>query len=512
MGATGAFCARRAGRISLCPAPPVARYFEHNEYNEPTNRRTPMTLSDSVRRTIRRYGLFSRDARVLVALSGGGDSVALLVVLREIALADGFRVAGAAHLNHQLRGADADADEDFCRRLCGELGVPLYVERVDVATHARGGRMSLEQAAHDERHRFFERAARATGAGSVAVAHTKNDQAETFLLRLLRGSGPRGLSAMHPRSGLVVRPLIATTRLEVNAFLTERGMAFCTDATNADPEIPRNRVRHELIPFLEARFSPRIVDTLDREAAIAREDAAFLDAEATAAAGALIRRTAAGVELPIKAALAHPPAIARRVFRLAQQLASGGRFVGFDAVEAILQYAVSNSTGSLDLPGHRVNRRRDTLVLTRTAGRPAPDVPAAFAYSLGVPGRVEVPEARCTISADISSVADGIAPTLLAPLRARGDQVVLEGGRVRGPLWVRNRRPGDRLRPLGFHGRKKLQDVFVDQKTARQDRDAVPVIVDSAGQIVWVAGHAVAEDFRVTDRTKAVVILKRLPI
>ena len=471
-----------------------------------------MNLSDSVRRTIRRYGLLTRDARVLVALSGGSDSVALLVLLREIAAADGFAVAGAVHMNHQLRGADADADEEFCRRLCRELEVPLQVERVDVARRARESHMSLEQAAHDERHRFYERCAMASGASSVAVAHTKNDQAETFLLRLLRGSGPRGLSGMHPRSGIVVRPLIATTRQEVEAFLTGRGLQFCTDVTNADQDIPRNRIRHELIPFLQRRFSPRIVDTLDREAAIAREDAEHLDAEAAEAAAALIRRTARGVELPVRATLACPPAIARRVLRQAQQLASGGRFMGFDAVEAIVRYAVSKSTGSLDLPGHRVNRLGDTLVLTRSSGRRAPEVPVEFAYPLVVPGRIEVPEARCTISADITSVTDGVPDALLAPLSAKGDQAVVEGSRVSAPLWVRSRRPGDRFRPLGLSGRKKLQDVFVDQKTARQDRNTVPVIVDSNGQIVWVVGHAVAEEFRVTDRTKAVVTLKRLPI
>ena len=471
-----------------------------------------MNLIDSVRHTIRRYGLLSREMRVVVALSGGGDSVALLLVLRDIAKADGFVLSGAAHLNHQLRGADADADEAFCRRLCGELAVPLEVERVDVAALARESRVSVEQAAHDARHRFFERAAARVGASRVAVAHTKNDQAETFLLRLMRGSGPRGLSGMHPRSGLVVRPLIGTTRDEVRAFLDATKIAFRTDATNDDRAIPRNRVRHELIPFLETRFSPRIVETLDREAAIAREDAEYLDAAAAAAAEVLMSRTATGVELATEGLLAQPPAIARRVIRLAQEMASGGRFVGFEAVEALLQFAVSKSAGTLDLPCHRANRRGATLVLMKSAGRRAREVPVEFAYPLGVPGIVEVPEARCAISADISNVTDGEAAARFTRLRGRGDEVVLEASRMTGPLSVRSRRPGDRFRPLGLGGRKTLQDLFVDEKIARAERHAIPVIVDSAGEIVWVAGHALAEEFKVTDRTRAVVILKRIPI
>ena len=471
-----------------------------------------MNLHEAVRHTIRRYGLLPQGTRVSVALSGGGDSVALLLLLSEMAEAEGFHVGGAAHLNHQLRGTDSDADEEFCRGFCAGLGVPLHVERIDVAALARASRVSVEQAAHDARYQFFTRAADRTGASVVAVAHTKSDQAETFLLRLLRGSGPRGLSAMHPRSGLVVRPLIGTTRDEVRAFLDARQAAFQTDSTNDDCAIPRNRVRHELLPFLETRFSPGIVEVLDREAAIAREDAEYLDAQALAAAERMISRTPAGVELSADAILAQPPAIARRVIRLAQQVASGGRFAGFDAVEAIMRFAVSKSSGPLDLPGHRVNRRGETLVLVKSVGRPGFDVPVEFAYPLEVPGLVEVPEAGCRISADIGNVTEGQAATHPGVEQGRSDQAVLEAGRLTGPLVVRNRRPGDRFTPLGLGGRKKLQDLFVDAKVPRNERDTVPVIVDSAGEIMWVAGHAVAEDFRVTDRTRAVVILKRLPI
>jgi hypothetical protein len=163
---------------------------------------------------------------------------------------------------------------------------------------------------------------------------------------------------------------------------------------NDDPAIPRNRVRHELVPFLQARFSPGVVDALAREAAIAREDAEYLDAVARAEAERLIVRTEAGVRLSADAVLAQPPAIARRVIRLAEQSAAGGRFIGFDAVESLLLFAVSNSTGPLDLPGFRVNRLGDALVLTKSAGRPGPEEPLEFAYLLGE-GQCWSPEAAC---------------------------------------------------------------------------------------------------------------------
>ena len=465
-------------------------------------------------------------SRVLVALSGGPDSVGLLRVLLDLAQDEPFHVAGAAHLNHQLRGAESDQDEAFCRRVAAGLSIPMDVERVDVARAARGLSLSVEHAAHDARHAFFERAAVRLNASVVAVAHTRDDQAETFLLRLLRGAGPRGLGGMHPRSGLVVRPFLETSRADVRSFLAGRGVEYREDASNHDLGIPRNRIRHELIPFLEERFSAGVVGVLDREAAIARDDAEFLDERASDVGKRIVVRTPEGIELSIRALLEEPPAIARRVIRQAQQLASGGKFVGFEATEAVLILAVSNSTGPLDLPGHRVNRVGETLVLTHRVGRGAglprrstdlsrrstAGAEAGFSYQLGVPGQVSVPEAACAITAEAGSVPPGESAGVRWPLASRGNQVVVEGGGLAGPLVVRNRRPGDIFRPLGLQGRKKLQDFFVDAKVRRAERDRIPLVVDSKGQIVWVAGLSVSEEFRVTDRTKAVVILKLVPV
>lgn len=472
-----------------------------------------MGITDSVRRTIRTHGLLPAGSRVAVALSGGADSVALLFALREIAAAERFQVAGAVHLNHQLRGADADADAEFCRDLAARLQVPIEIEQVDVAQLAREMGASVEHAAHIARHAFFDRAAARLGATAVAVAHTKDDQAETFLLRLLRGAGPRGLSGIHPRAGIVVRPLIETSRADARDFLRAANITFREDATNADLSIPRNSIRHTLLPLLDVVFAPGIVDILDREAAIAREDADYLEGAAEAAAARLISQTTRGVELDAQAVMAEPPAIARRVIRLAQQMAAGpDRFIGFDAGETVRRFVVSKSTGQLDLPGHRVNRRGGSLVLTGSRGREKPAPAADFMYQLAVPGQIAVPEAACAISADTSAVPAGRSAREVWHLVGRSDEAVIEARRLAGPLAVRNRRPGDTFRPLGLHGRKTLQDFFVDAKIDRFEREKTPVIVDSAGQIVWVAGLAVAEDFRVTEATTDVVILKRLPI
>jgi tRNA(Ile)-lysidine synthase len=475
-------------------------------------------MHPEVRQTIRRYDLLPAGTRVAVALSGGPDSVALLHVLLDLAPDMGFILAGVAHLNHMLRGADADADEAFCRELAASLDIPLVAERVDVAALARASRRSLERAAHDARLAFFARAARRLDAAAVAVAHTRDDQAETYMLRLLRGAGPRGLGGMHPRSHFIVRPFLNTSRSDVHEFIAERGLVFRRDASNEDLGIRRNRVRHELMPFLASRFTPNIVGVLDRNAAIAREDDDYIERAADQAAARILTRMSGRIELSVPALLAEPPAIGRRVLRNAQQEVARERFVGFEAVDAVLALVVSNQTGPLDLPGHRVNRLGETLVLNERAERRQSGPALAtlgrtsgFLYELGVPGRVSVPEAGCVILAAAESVSTDERLAGRLPLKSRSDMVALDGVALGARLVVRSWREGDRFRPLGLGGRKKLQDLFVDEKIARFERDKVPLIVDSKGRIAWVAGLSVAEEFKVTDRTTAVVILKREP-
>jgi tRNA(Ile)-lysidine synthase len=470
-----------------------------------------LPLAERVRRTIRRYDLIPAGTRVLVALSGGPDSVALLTLLQLLSARDGYEVVGAAHLHHGLRGREADEDEAFCRRLALERSLPIDVEAADVGRLARKSRTSIEHAAHDARYAFFARAAGRMGAGRVAVGHTRDDQAETFLLRLLRGAGPRGLGGIHPRAGAIVRPLLACRREELRAFLAAQGIEFREDATNADVSILRNRVRHELVPFLRDRFSPRVVQVLDRDAAIAREDAAFLGDAARAVAARLTVRMPAGMGIPAAALATEDPAIARRVAREAQQAVSGGRFIGFDAVEALLEFAASGEPGPLDLPGHRVERRGALVVLSPAGprrGRGERTPACAFAYTLSIPGQVTVPESACVVSAEPGVVPSGTPTPAPWPLAGRGDTAVIDAAAIEGPLVVRSRRPGDRFRPLGLQGHKKLQDFFVDRRIPRARRDRVPLVVDRRGLIVWVAGHAVAEEAKVTGRTAAVVVLR----
>ncbi len=462
------------------------------------------SLQERVLRLIHREALIPEGGRVLVALSGGADSVALTLLMHELAPTGGFTFAGVLHLHHQLRRA-ADEDERFCRGLAEKLSLAIEVRRADVRGLARQEGISIEAAGHRERYAFFGQGADALHAERVATAHTQDDQGETYLMRLIRGAGPDGLAGIRPSSGRVIRPLLHVSRSELRAYLAGRGQSFREDETNKDLSVTRNRVRHELIPFLQEKFSPSIVDVLARAAAIARGDAEWLDAAVNEIAPTIVMYHEGSVSVDAVALDRQPPAVARRIARRALEHVAH-RSVGFDHVERFLSLAkgAGREATDADFPGCRVERRGTGL----TVGPPRPrsSVPLGrgqFSYELEMPGEVRVPEAGLVISAHPAS-REEIPETL----EARGGTIAVAAGELSAPLIVRNWQPGDVVRPLGLVGRRKLQDFFVDRKVVRSERHRVPSVTDTRRGIVWVVGHTVADDFRVTPSTKGVLILK----
>ena len=461
-------------------------------------------LATRVLASVRRQGLIPTGGRVLVAVSGGGDSVALLHLLAELAAGGAVALAGVAHFNHRLRPPASDEDERFCRDLATRFGLPFIVESADVAETARSARISVEHAGHRVRHAFFGRAAGRLGASRVALGHTIDDQAETYLLRLLRGAGAAGFSAIRPRIGPVVRPLLGVSRAELRAYLASRRASFREDASNLDRRVPRNRIRHDLIPSLRA-YSPRVVEALAREAEIARADDEWLARAANELGASLVQSTKGGVELDAAGLAALHPALGRRVARDALVRVSGCA-VGFDHIERLRRLAEDAPT-RVDFPRCRAERLEGVIRLTPRAGRGTVARVEPFAYRLEVPGEVSVPEAGVTISAE---------PAGPGPFRpsTTGKQATerLVAVAAAGPFAVRNWQPGDRFRPLGLQGhRKKLQDLFVDRKVSRAERARIPLVLDARGRIVWVVGQGVGDDFRVTRGAASVLILKVRP-
>ncbi len=444
--------------------------------------------------------------------------MALLHLLAELSRAGECQLAGVGHLNHCLRGEAADQDEALSREAAAGLHVPFECERIDVSALARERRMSIEAAGHEERYAFLERAAARVRADRVAIGHTRDDQAETFLLRLLRGAGPRGLAGIRPRTGPFIRPMLDCSRRQVRQFVSSRGIVFHEDASNDLLTIPRNRIRHQILPALSA-VSPGIVRVLAREAAIARDDGALLDEIARAASERTVRSGEDGVEIDVERLRAEPEALARRVAASALAQAAGGRFVGFDHVEALLDLVRADDLQwtSLHLPGQVAERRGTVVLLKRQTGRGTvlrEGGTNSFRFSLSIPGEV-ASASGWTISAgehDRWPAEDGhqggTAAGHCVTFSVPRSWALLDRARLSSPLVVRNWLPGDRIRPFGMSGSRKLQDLFVDRKVPRERRADVPVVVDASDHVVWVAGHAISEDFRVTARTSDVVILK----
>ena len=306
--------------------------------------------------------------RVLIGVSGGSDSVALVFLLRDLVENGGFTLAGLAHLNHQLR-TTAQRDEAFCRELAERLNLRIVVKNEDVKGYARGRNLSVEDAARRIRYDFMEQAADALGAERIAVGHTQDDQAETFLLKLIRGAGLTGLGGIYPRRGRVIRPLLDVPRADLRSYLASRGERWVEDESNEDLENPRNRIRHVVLPELDRAAGGPTRPAIARAAGLLREDAEWFDELAARRYVELTEETPDGVAIETAALLAEPPPLRRRILLRALRAAAGGREVGLEHVDAAMA-ALTGAAGGADVPGGRVERKRGKLVLIQQ--KPAP--------------------------------------------------------------------------------------------------------------------------------------------
>ena len=470
------------------------------------------SLIDRVRQYAAQHQLWTPEARVVAAVSGGSDSVAMLLIFHELASRGEVVLAGLAHLNHQIRGQAAADDAAFCRDLAARLGIAAFMSTANVPALSAQENASLEVSGRHARQRFFSEIVQSGKTDRVAIAHTRDDQAETVLLRLTRGAGAQGLAGMVPRRGPLVRPVLDATRSELQQLLLERGQAWREDASNLDQTNPRNFVRHRVLPSLR-QLNPRADAALARAADLLRIDADLLETLANAAFVQNVEVDADNNSVVIRAAgLAKlPAALGTRVARYALETANPSRSYGLEEAQALCAFAAGGTAD--DLPGLDMERLAAKVVLRKRgaaegaegadgadgADGDAPTV-VSFELKLSVPGTVEAPHGAWAITAE--------GPMPAPPDIDRGPwSVVVDAGELGDQLIVRTRRAGDRLQPLGAPGRKKVQDVLVDRKVPRDDRDRVAIVTTRNGQIVWVAGEVLAEPFRVTSLTKSVVVL-----
>jgi tRNA(Ile)-lysidine synthase len=320
-----------------------------------------ISLLQQIRRTIRRHGLCPPGSRLLIGVSGGSDSVALAVIMKELSEHGGFSVAGLAHVNHRLRPTAA-RDEAFCRELALRLDLPVRIESVDVQSYAATQRLSTEDAARRLRYESLRHSAVDVQADRVAVGHTRDDQAETFLLKLIRGAGMVGLAGVYPQRDEVIRPLLDVSRAELREHLVAAGHGWMEDETNEDVKNPRNRIRHRVLPELNLAAGADTSHAIARAAGLARDDGQWLDELAESRFDMVARQGPNGVEIDAEALDKEPPPVQRRVLLRALRTVAAGREIGLDHVDAALGVAAGLS-GGVDVPGGRVELRRGKLVL-----------------------------------------------------------------------------------------------------------------------------------------------------
>jgi tRNA(Ile)-lysidine synthase len=468
--------------------------------------------------------------RVGVAVSGGADSVALLRLLHGFRERLGITLL-VVHFNHRLRGATSDADAEFVAQLARRLELEIVLDREDVARAAARQKWNIEDAARRLRYAFFNRVASEGKATRIAVAHTADDQAETVLAHLLRGTGPAGLAGIYPTAGAIVRPLLWCRREALRSYLRELKQDWREDATNRDARRMRARIRGQLLPLLERDFSPEIAVRLGRTARLSREEEQFWAALVEDRFRALVRSNDGAFAIrvrellrPLQVAPGTPEesvgadgpsaplrALTERLIRRLYQRASGsGQGPTAERVEQVIRLALESTSGrSVELPGGmRVERRFGDLIFSRGRIRARRDETereaSTYQYRVTLPRRgattVSVPELQRCFRLKVIDWPQLERDT-------KEECVALDADLLRPPLILRNWRPGDAYRPRGGRQARKLKRMFLAKRIPIPERAGWPVL-ESDGRIVWVSGMPVADEFSASAGTTAGVVIE----
>ena len=442
---------------------------------------------------------------VVAGVSGGADSVCLIHVLHSLRSELGVKLH-AVHVNHMLRGEEADADERYTADLCRELGIPLHILRTDVAAAAAGLGISIEEAGREIRYREFNRHAEATGAAKIAVAHNRNDQAETVMLNIIRGTGAAGLCGMEYARGNIIRPLLSADREEIEHYCKAAGLQPRTDSSNLTQEYTRNKVRLGLFPYINENFGANIINSLCRLAENTAADQRFMEKCAGGAyRQALCESREGSVSMDIGKLQSLDPAILMRVLRQAVIHAAGSaKGVGSTHYQALADLVGKGITGTqAELPrGIRASVSYGILKVF-TAGDPAEKnlQVEEFSRQAAIPGTTPIPEVGADLTTSLHQPLsiDKYKSLWYNPYVQYFDYDLLKKG-----IHIRNRRNGDIFKPLGSGGTKKLKEFFIDSKIPREMRSRIPLIC-YGNETVWVIGYKISDKFKVTENTKKVL-------
>ena len=472
-------------------------------------------LVNKIKKTLTGHQMVQSGDCVLVGVSGGPDSVALLRSLFELKQELNIELV-MAHLNHGARAAESDRDEQFVRDLGEELNIKTLIEKIDVPAEQLASKTSFQETARQVRMEFFERAREQIAAHKIALGHTSDDQVETVLMNLMRGSGLEGLGGMNPVRLPFIRPLFFCSRSEIIAFLEDRKIRWCQDSSNEKTDYLRNRVRLELLPLLRENYNPKIMENLFEASGILRADNDWLNARVEHEFDRVVSCAGRSDILEMKLTPFKPLALSlqRRLVRKANQGVKGNlRGITASHVQDVLQLIHKAQKGKrIDLPdnievwclGDHVNFKKIHEAAPGISN--GEDRTSDWEGHLVIPGETPV---GCDGIVLKTEIIDPVEPKIS---RHYPNQAFLDFDKTGGEIRVRFFQPGDRLKPLGMTGTKKVKSLFIDEKVPREIRPRVPILLTGENDIIWVYGTRIAEPFRVTQNTRKVLFIKGLPL
>lgn len=456
-----------------------------------TNYDLTTKLLNEVKNTINKQKLIKSGDRVLVALSGGADSVFMLDALCRLRKELNIKIA-AAHLNHMIRGAEADRDEAYAAELCTRLKVPFYAERIDVPQYANAEGISEELAGRNLRYDFFDRICKANGYNKIATAHNKNDKAETVLMRIIRGTGIDGLCGIkYTRGDMVIRPILDIERRDIEKYCNENALVYCTDSTNLENDYTRNKVRNELIPFIEKNFNPSVLNSLCTLADNSTEDVDFINGYAER----LYKRINSPmpkrkpIVLDIKSLQMIGDSIQGRILRMAAIDVMGDNYALERVHIEILRDLMEKETGaSVNLPsGLIVSVKYGWLEFVKAE---LVSDTKDFSYPIEIGNKLSENEVELSFEV--------VSPSY----KRKKNQMLIDYDMLEGKkLVVRNRRIGDRMVFFKDGRRRKLKDYWIDKKLAREERAKIALLC-ADNEVIAIIGDRVAESYKIKDTTK----------
>ena len=468
-------------------------------------------LEEKILQTIKKFDMLSFNDRVLIGVSGGPDSVTLLNVL--LSFKKKYNLSFfIAHLDHMLRGEESDKDVNFVKNLAQELGLYCEVKSCNLKKIAQKEHLTLEEAAREYRYKFYLETAKKIKANKIALGHNADDQAETILMRFLRGSGLEGLMGIPPVRDKIIRPLIECSREEIEEYCQEHKIGYRIDSSNKEVIYFRNKIRLELLPLLSKDYNKNIKDITLRLRNIVSEVSAYLDQETEFFFKKVAKReNLEKVIIDLKKFTSLHPALKRRIIRKSIKVVKGDLYsISFKHNSEILKLTEFQlGEKEIYLPGDlRVNKIYNKIIIykKRISKNQIEEIPATWEYNILIPGKTEIKSLNIEVEIKILDSAD-IKPSLYLK-RKKSKREFIDYNKVKLPFKLRNRRSGDKFCPLKMKGFKKVKDFFIDNKIPKSHRDLIPLLVDGEDKIIWIVGMRLDNRVKVDSNTKKVLSVK----